>query len=372
MNREKYIVIGLTAMLFNSLYQYSWNALEPLFKKGFNVSIVEIEVAFTLFTIFSTTFQTVGGYFADTKGPKIVGIFSSILSALGFLGTSFSPTVYFFYIFWSLGSIGEGILYGIATNLAIKWYQDRRGFATGLVSLGFGVGASLTNPIIASFTNFREITLLIGLVELIILPTLLSFSKYPAKGLTGNTPKEILVSPKWWLIYFSFVTAAVPLTVISSSLSVIGRTLPIQDLVILISLFPFMSGISRPILGHVSDKIGRAKTVLLVDILVTFGALLLTINLIGPSVLVIGFFGGSMITLYFSLVGDIFGSKFSTSNNAFLYTGKAIAGIMGSVIFSYLFLTMPEVSRLYTLICGITGALLLVIAIPRKEILKIR
>jgi OFA family oxalate/formate antiporter-like MFS transporter len=372
MNKEKYIAIGLTAMLFNSLYQYSWNALEPLFKKGFNVSIVEIEIAFTLFTIFSTTFQSVGGYFADTKGPRTVGIFSAILSALGFLGTSFSPTVYFFYIFWSLGSIGEGILYGIATNLAIKWYQDRRGFATGLVSLGFGVGASLTNPVIATFTNFREITLIIGLVELIILPVLLSFSKYPSKGLSGNAPKEIFVSSKWWLIYFSFVTAAVPLTVMSSSLSIIGRTLPLQYLVILISIFPFMSGVSRPILGHVSDKIGRAKTVLLVDVLITIGALLLTLNLIAPSVIIIGFFGGSMITLYFSLVGDIFGSKFSTSNNGFLYTGKAIAGIMGSVIFSYLFLTLPEVSKLYTLICGIAGTLLLFMAIPKKEILKIK
>lgn len=82
--RQRFIVIGLITMLFNSLYQYSWNALEPLFRVGFDVSLVEVEVAFTLFTIFSTGFQTVGGHFADRDGPRKVGVISAILAAAGF------------------------------------------------------------------------------------------------------------------------------------------------------------------------------------------------------------------------------------------------------------------------------------------------
>ena len=65
-----FLFIGFIIMSFNSLYQYSWNALLPLLQKGFNTDIVELEIAFTLFTIFSTTFQIVGGSIADYKGPK--------------------------------------------------------------------------------------------------------------------------------------------------------------------------------------------------------------------------------------------------------------------------------------------------------------
>jgi hypothetical protein len=61
--KEKFIIIGFVIMSFNSLYQYSWNALEPLLREGFNVSIVEISLGFSLFSIFSSGFQPLGGKF---------------------------------------------------------------------------------------------------------------------------------------------------------------------------------------------------------------------------------------------------------------------------------------------------------------------
>ncbi len=361
--RQRFIVIGLTVMLFNSLYQYSWNALEPLFKEGFNVSLVQVELAFTLFTIFSTGFQTIGGHFADKEGPRRIGVISAVLASLGFLGTSVSTSIYEFYLWWSLGSIGEGILYGIASNLAVKWYPDRRGFATGLVSLGFGVGASVINPLIETFSSFREPALFIGLAEVVTIPALMWFAEYPRKQVSGETPKDLLRTWGWWTLYLSFVLATVPLTVMSSSLTYLGRTLPPQYLAVLISLFPFMSGISRPIIGHLSDKIGRVRSVAMTDLMMFIGSLFLMVGLLPISSVIIGFFGGSTITLYFSLVGDLFGSKYSTSNNGVLYTGKAIAGVLGGVLFSYLFLTSRFGSFLYVSVTSIAGLALLYLSV---------
>lgn len=160
--------------------------------------------SFHSFTIFSTTFQIIGGNIADSKGPRKIGIISSILSATGFLGSSFSSSLYQFYFFWSIGSIGEGILYGIAANLAVKWFKKTRGFATGFVSLGFGLGSVLVNPFIYSFYNYRMVMFLIGLLEIIILPVMLSFVDYP-KEVKGEKPKDVLKTGKWWLIYFSLL-----------------------------------------------------------------------------------------------------------------------------------------------------------------------
>ncbi|MBP1357097.1 MAG: MFS transporter, partial [Sulfolobus sp.] len=231
-------------MSFNSLYQYAWNAFLPHVVHGLKASVPEVEFAFTLFTIFSTTFQILGGGIADYKGPKGIGVLSSLLSAIGFLGSSFSTSVYQFYIFWSLGSMGEGILYGIAANLAVKWFSKTRGFATGFVSLGFGLGSAVVNPFIYPYENYRLVMFLIGLVEIAILPILLYLVDYPVK-VKGEKPKEVIRTTKWWLIYFSFALSAVPLTIYSSSLSVVAH----GNVIFLITIFPLLSGISRPILG---------------------------------------------------------------------------------------------------------------------------
>lgn len=345
-------------MSFNSLYQYSWNALEPLLREGFNVSIVEISLGFSLFTIFSSGFQPLGGNFADKLGPKKVALLSSILSALGFLGTSFSPGVYAFFLFWSLGSIGEGILYGIASNLAVKWFKRRMALATGLVSLGFGLGSAFADPFILMSRNFRLVTLIIGLTELVILPLLSLFIEYP-KLESGKSPKEAVLSKTFWLIYISFVTATVPLLVISSSLSIIGKILPFQELSALISIFPVLSGSGRPIFGHIADKLGVIRTTIMADSIIVLGGVSLLFSQIIPAVVMIGLAGGAVITLYFNVSGIVFGTRYSTVNNGILYTGKAVAGFLGSVIFNYLFILNPIFAYLFVLISSAIGALTL-------------
>jgi MFS family permease len=356
--KEKFIIIGFVIMSFNSLYQYSWNALEPLLREGFNVSIVEISLGFSLFTIFSSGFQPLGGNFADKLGPKKVALLSSILSALGFLGTSFSPSVYAFFLFWSLGSIGEGILYGIASNLAVKWFKRRMALATGLVSLGFGLGSAFADPFILMSRNFRLVTLIIGLTELVILPLLSLFIEYP-KLESGKSPKEAVLSKTFWLIYISFVTATVPLLVISSSLSIIGKILPFQELSALISIFPVLSGSGRPIFGHIADKFGLIRTTIMADSIIVLGGVSLLFSQIVPAVVIIGLAGGAVITLYFNVSGIVFGTRYSTVNNGILYTGKAVAGFLGSVIFNYLFILNPIFAYLFVLISSAIGALTL-------------
>ncbi|EQB68760.1 OFA family MFS transporter [Cuniculiplasma divulgatum] len=353
--KKGFLVIGILIMSMNSLYQYSWNVFEPLLKTGLGVTLIQVQVGFSLFAIFSTGFQGVGGYFADKNGPRNIGIISSILSAAGFLGTSVSGNLTMFYIFWSLGSIGEGILYGIATNLAVKWFKENRGLAVGFVSFGFGLGAAVANIFLLKATSFREPMLIIGLTELILFPILLSKVRYPEKQVTGDRPSRNLRNRRFWILYVSFVLGAVPLIVISSSLGILGKRIPILEFTILVSLFPLLSGISRPILGFFSDRIGRIRMVSIIDIFLIIGSLLLLNGYLLESIVLIGFFGGSMISQYMSLIGDIFGTKFSTSNNGVFYTGKAISGFIGSAFFSALFIVNETESLQFILICVVVA-----------------
>ena len=367
MGKSRYLLLGFVIMCFNSLYQYSWNLLEPLFRTGFSASLVQVELGFTLFTISSTLTQPLGGYVADREGPKRVGIIASMLSALGFLGTSFSNHLSQFYVAWTLGSVGEGILYSIAANLAVKWFRERRGLATGMVTLGFGLGATLANPFLAQVSTFREATLPIGLTEVVSLPLLLYFSDYPKGIETGKTPLELLKTSDWWLIYFSYIFVNVPILVYSSSLVEIASPLPRGELVLLLSLFPLVSGVGRPILGYLSDLMGRIRTAVMVQVVIALGFSLVIWNLVFPSVIVVGLFSGSTLPIYFSLVGDLFGVKYSTSNNALLYTGKAVIGVLGGVVFAYLYSSSPSTALVYVLGCVILGTLLFLVLIAKNR-----
>jgi MFS family permease len=366
LNAKKYLVIGFVLMCFNSLYQYSWNALEPLLKSGFDVSLVEISLGFSLFSLFSSGFQPLGGHFADKEGPRRIGVISSLLSAMGFLGTYLSSNVYAFYVFWSIGSIGEGILYGIAANLAMKWFKDRMGFATGMVSMGFGLGSAIANPFISMVGNYKLVTLAIGLTELMLLPILLLKAEYPTITV-GRPPGQVILTAKFWLIYLSFVGAVVPLTVISSQLSVIGKALPPEVLVALISIFPLLSGGLRPFFGYVADRVGIVRSTILLNSLLAVGALLLFFNQIAVSTILVGFAGGSMITLYFNVSGEIFGTRFSTVNSGILYTGKALGGILGSTVFAFLYSINLSLAYLFDVASGVVGVLgLLAVALMKR------
>jgi len=366
-DRRFYLAIGLIVMSFNSLYQYSWNVFEPLLVSGLDTKLVEVQVAFTLFAIFSTVSQGPGGYVADKYGPRKMGVVAALLSATGFLGTSLLHDLTAFYILWSLGSIGEGILYGIATNLAVKWFVGSRGIAVGTISLGFGVGASIANVFLIRFGEFRTPMLIIGLLEIIILPALMALTDYPEQyTISGRTPTATVTSGRYWILYVSFVLGSIPLIVIASSFGFIGRSLPTYEFTILVSLFPLLSGISRPILGYLSDYIGRTRTLIFIDLSIILGSIFLVLRFFPLSIILIGFFGGSMISMYFALIGDVFGSKFSTSNNGIFYTGKAISGFLGSTVFALIFEISLGLSFRFVLVSSIVALLFLILSIPRK------
>ncbi len=331
-------------MAFNSLYQYSWNALAPLVSSGLGEPMARVEVAFIVFVVVSTLVQLATGPIADVRGPRPVAIPASVLSAVGFLGASASRGLAEFTAFWAVGSAGEGALYGVASNVAVKWFPDRRGLATGLVSLGYGIGSAVANPLIGAAHGFRSPTLVIGEIELAAMVALSATLEYP-RGQRGVGPTAAALSWRWWLLYASFTLALVPLVAYSGSLAefsgVSGGWLYAS-----VAAFPLASGLGRPLLGAISDRLGRARTAAaaLLGSLVAVALSYLggPVGLLG--VFLVGLNGGALIPLYFAIVGDIYGERMSTSNTALIYTGKAVTGLLAGAI-AEAALTDPMLAR---------------------------
>src|SRR5262249_7527305 len=48
------------------------------------------------------------------------------------------------YLFYALGGVGAGAVYGASIGTALKWFPDRRGLAAGLTAGAYGIGTALT------------------------------------------------------------------------------------------------------------------------------------------------------------------------------------------------------------------------------------
>ncbi|MFP3240220.1 MAG: MFS transporter [Caldivirga sp.] len=338
MRRGFIIVQGLLPMMLISVYQYSWNLLMKPLMNSLNVNLPVIQVSYSLFVLFSTISQVLGGYIADSRGPRLIGVIGGALAGLGMITASMVSNIAQFYILWSIGSIGVGFVYGVSINLGVKWFSGSRGLATGLINMGFGIGASLFNPaisILISRGEYKFSMVLLGVLMLIVIMPLMATAKYPPTSTKRIRFSEI--PPGFWLILASFSLMGIPLQLASSSLSVIGEGYGYLIVAVASSLLPLFSGIGRPIIGSISDKLGRRRTILAVGLVLTVFTMILAIR--SPiayitSTVAIGILGGSLITLFASLIGDEYGIGSSTFLFGILYNGKFVSALIGSVAFA--------------------------------------
>ena len=117
------------------------------------------------------------GSWVDKAGPRMAGTVGSIawcsslmISAAGAHLQSL-PLVYLGY--GVFGGVAWGLLYLSPVSAAMKWFPDKRGFATGVTLSAFGLGAALAPPIIDYFTQLHFVAPeLLGLAGQVALDTL--------------------------------------------------------------------------------------------------------------------------------------------------------------------------------------------------------
>lgn len=365
---RKWLIIlqGLVPMLLVGTYQYSWNLFMKPLAISFGVGLPIIQTAYSLFVLFSTTFQVLGGFIADRWSPAIIGALGSIMAGIGMITAPFAKSIYIFYLVWSLGSIGVGFVYAISINLGVKWFGKSRGLATGLINMGFGLGSTFFNPFISPFIksgNLQVPMIIIGTALLTASTALMAMSKYPE--IKVNKARSMVPGMGFWFAFLSFSMASIPLQLYSSSLSIMGGKYDYLTITIAATILPLFSGIGRPIMGFVSDSWGRNRAIIAESTILTLVVPLGVIG-VGPLYIaaagIVGFLGGAMMTLYASYIGDKYGISASTFLFGIVYNGKFIAAVLSSVVFAYLtyYLGLPMAVLLETALTAISVPLFLI------------
>src|SRR5277367_4757864 len=139
------LVLGLIAMMSISSPQYVWTLFTKSFQDSLHSDLAAIQVTFSIVIVLQTWLSPLQGYLVDKFGARLLIAIGCVLSGLGWVTSAYVTSLTGLYFTYGLFcGVGTGIVYVGIIGLMVRWFPDRRGFATGMVAAGYGFGAILT------------------------------------------------------------------------------------------------------------------------------------------------------------------------------------------------------------------------------------
>ena len=230
------------------------------------------------------------GRMQDKISPRVVASIGGILVGIGFITASLTTSLIGFVIgFGILAGAGIGFGYASATPPAVKWFPPAKmGMIAGIVVSGFGLASVYAAPLAKWLTatyGLQKMMLILGVGFLCVVVGLAQLLKPPHKvlqfikeyGDVGRmkqramaglpvtkkddlTPKEMLNTVQFYMLWFMYACGAGAGLMIISKLAVIAGEKGISLGFVLVAVLALGNGGGRIIAGMASDKIGRKTT----------------------------------------------------------------------------------------------------------------
>ena len=357
------LLLGVASMVLIANLQYGWTLfVQPLKTAHADWATADIQLAFAIFVALETWLTPAGGWMVERlgarRGPKLTIALGGTLVGIGWGINSIAGTLTLLYVGSAITGIGGGFIYATCVGLAVKWFPDRRGLAVGLIAAGFGAGAALTIiPIERTIesSGYAHTFLVFGIGQGVLLFLIAWFMRYPdageapavpsrnvAQSARNFSPREMLATPVFWLLYGMFVMVSASGLMATAQLSLIAKDFGLDKTFLLggstvlataLIVDSLANGAARPFFGWVSDQIGRETTMAIAFTLGGVAYLLLGQFGAEPWLFVlfaalIFFTWGEIFSLFPSTCTDAFGAKYATTNTAFLYTAKGASALL--------------------------------------------
>src|ERR1700744_1061777 len=388
------LVLGLIAMMSISSPQYGWAFFTKPLQDSLGVSLSALQVTFTIVIVLQTFLSPLQGYLIDRFGARLLIASGCLLSGLGWITAGYVTSLIGLYFTYGLFcGIGTGIVYVGVVGLIVRWFPDRRGFATGVVAAGYGFGALLTNNSVYNMINdsgyqhtlivFGIILGLVGAVAALFLrlPTADDVLPRPAVEVSsaGTPPAEMLRTNVFWLMFVMMTMMSTGGLMIISQFGAFSRDFGVTGVTVFgmaalplaLNIDRITNGLTRPFFGWVSDQIGRENTMALAFGLEGVAMALWLATRTDPLLFVllsgVVFFGwGEIFSLFPSTLTDTFGTRNATRNYGCLYMAQGIGAIFGGPMASLL----HEATGTWTSVFGVAIAADLLTSVLAIAVLK--
>ncbi|MGF6766057.1 OFA family oxalate/formate antiporter-like MFS transporter [Paraburkholderia sp. GAS33] len=353
------LALGLVCMMTISSPQYVWTLMTKPLAAKLGIALPELQVTFSILVLLQAFFSPFQGALIDRFGPRLLISIGTLLAGVSWVLASYAHSTPMLYLtYGGVGGLGTGIVYVGVVGLMVRWFPDRRGFAAGAVAAGYGMGAIVTTfPIAASLASrgvestlwlFGIVFAAVGFIAsqgLRVPPADLGASVPSA--LTGGAtrdfrPSEMLKQPLFWLMFLMMTMMATSGLMVTSQMATFAADFGVSKVMVFglaalplaLTIDRFTNGLTRPLFGWVSDRLGRENTMGFAFALegVAMTLWLLTRDNAVLFVLLSGlvFFGwGEIFSLFPSTLTDTFGTRYATANYGWLYISFGVGSIFG-------------------------------------------
>jgi OFA family oxalate/formate antiporter-like MFS transporter len=366
MNRWVRLWSAFVGMVMIGNLQYAWTLFaQPMMKAHAQQhwQLSDVQWGFSLFIAAGTWAMPFLASFIDKLGPRILMAFSGLLCAIGWGSLGHVGSLTSFYFLYGMAGIGVACVYACGVATAVKWFPDRRGIASGIITAGYGMGAAAFNPLFNSLIGsigYSETFLWTGITHgaLILLSGLVLVNppagyKVGAAAAKPNvrrhdldfTYTEMLRTPQFYFLFVAMLSIGIGGLMVTAQLKPVATNFRISNaaLTVALVLTPLANGFSRIMWGWVSDYLGREWTMftafsLQAIFLIAATTLGRTGDAIWVVLMVLVFLTwGELYALFPAVLGDLYGSKNSALNYSFLYSAKGFAALLGGGIAATLF-----------------------------------
>jgi MFS family permease len=370
---------------------YSWSLFTQPLIAAFGWSNATTTWAFALAIFFLGVGAVIGGRWQDRTGPRAVAVTGLLLWGIGNilagLGTRSLGAPWLYLTYGILGGLGLGLGYVTPVAAVTKWFPERRGFGSGMVVMGFGLGAFVYNNLLKQVPSFaaasREAAQVLaaraggtegamspgavstimstfvwsGVIFAVVGGICASFVRNPVAGAVAAPataaaqatvraasaqrdypPSEALRMPQFWALWaMLFLNVTAGILFISNAVPIM-RELTGASPTTALAVYGFIAlfnGLGRFFWGAVSDRIGRNAAYLLI-----YGTQVVIFFVVGgihalPLVallfaIVLLCYGGGFGTMP-SFTADYFGTKYMGVDYGWILTAWGVGGIVGPI-----------------------------------------
>lgn len=388
------IMATITHLLLGTVY--AWSFFQTPITELVGWSNTQVAWAFSLSIFMLGIMAAWGGTKIDKYGARKLAITGGVMYALGYIISAYalsSGTLWLLYLaFGILGGAGLGLAYVTPVAVVSKWFTKNQGLATGMVVMGFGLGALAMSKLLAplflqiSNQNLSTTFLYIGLMLIVVLPLSALFLREPSisrvdattpKTLSNKTssPFKLIFSKSFTIIWLIFL-----INVIAGMIFISFQSPLLQDIMklrmpagtdftdsevlmslnaagaTLIAVSSVFNGIGRFFWGAVSDNIGRIATfrILLTLEALMFVALIFVSHPVWFFVfvcVVLLCYGGGFGVIP-SLINDRYGAQLMPALYGAALTAWGVGGIIGPQIVAFMKDNYPSNAGLHAFIIG--------------------
>lgn len=371
-SRKAWVMVWATFVCLAVIFgvSYSFAAFFESFAKEFAAQRADVSWIFGICGLVYFVLGALGGMLADRWGPRLICMTGMALIGLGLYVTSFAQSLNLIYLSYGL-LVGLGIAFVYTPSIASvqPWFAERRGLASGIASSGVGAGTLLL-PVLVSMLlaqmTWREAlqvlslgVIVLGVSAAFLLERAPAHSGSSKGSLPGLSLKDAMGTASFKWLYMGALLGAPVMFIPFAHISAAARDagVPEAQAVGLVGLIGIGSLVGRFAIGWLADKLGRVKTLMLMQALMGLSYLIWALAedqwLFAFFAIWFGLSYGSIVSLLPAICMDLFGGKAVSAIIGTLYTGAALGNLLGPVVAGRVF----DLTHSYSLVIWITLAI---------------